>query len=162
MTEDPTIHTYPAPGEIGRACACYNLRRASRALTRLYDAWLAPSGLKATQFSLLTAARSQGELTVSRLAELMATERTTLTRNLKLLEDRGLVCTAPGRDRREHLVRITDAGRAALLAALPYWEQAQTAMEERFGRERLAEFITGLRELTEAAGEAPALPKEDA
>ncbi|WP_243312918.1 MarR family winged helix-turn-helix transcriptional regulator [Fundidesulfovibrio agrisoli] len=162
MNQHITPHNGPAPGELGRACACYNMRRASRALTRLYDAWLAPSGLKATQFSLLAAARSQGELTVSRLAEIMATERTTLTRNLKLLEERGLVSTAPGRDKREHLVRITKAGQAALLAALPYWEKAQTAMEERFGKERLAEFITGLRELTEAAGEAPAQPEEDA
>jgi DNA-binding MarR family transcriptional regulator len=136
---------------LGDVCLCHNLRRAARAMTRFYDAQLASSGLRATQFSILAAAQARGPVTLGRLAEALAQERTTLTRNLRLLEDKGLVRSDPGQDRREHAVSITEAGGAALAAALPYWRKAQEAMAERLGQEPMSEILKELRHLTEAA-----------
>jgi len=143
------------PASIGRQCACYNLRRARRMLTRSYDACLAPSGLRATQFSFLAAAASLSPTTLSHLAAIMDNERTTLTRNLKLLEDKGLLRSEAGQDRREHIVSITGAERAALLAALPHWEQAQAAEQERLGGDRLPRILEDLAALKEAAAAKP-------
>jgi Transcriptional regulators len=140
----------PAQG-IGALCLCHNLRRAARAMTRFYDARLAPSGLRATQFSILAAAQARGPVTLGRLAEALAQERTTLTRNLRLLEDKGFVRSEPGQDRREHAVSITEAGEAALAAALPHWRQAQEAMAKRLGQEPMSAILKELRHLTEAA-----------
>ncbi|GAB6125888.1 MarR family winged helix-turn-helix transcriptional regulator [Humidesulfovibrio idahonensis] len=136
---------------IGQTCLCHNLRRAARAMTRLYDAQLAPSGLRATQFSILAAAQARGPVTLGRLAEALAQERTTLTRNLRLLEDKGFVRSEPGQDRREHSIAITDAGGAALVAARPYWRKAQETMATRLGQDPMAKILHELRQLTEAA-----------
>ncbi len=76
--------------EIGRSCACYSLRRAARAITRLYDDFLRPSGLRVTQFSVLNATMLHGPVPLTKLAEMTVTERTTLTRNLTILEKKGL------------------------------------------------------------------------
>ena len=87
--------------EIGRACVCFKVRKSARAITKLYEKVLRPSGLRATQFSLLMAARVLGPVTVVKLAQAAVMERTTLTRNLQVLEKRGLIATNPGEDRRE-------------------------------------------------------------
>src|SRR5215216_4690522 len=71
--------------EVARACACANLRKAARAVTQVFDEALAPSGLRATQFTLLVTSRLMGESTINELAEKMAMDRTTLSRNLKPL-----------------------------------------------------------------------------
>src|SRR5918994_5013719 len=93
--------------EVARACACANLRKAARAVTQLFDAALAPSGLKSTQFTLLVTSRLSGEATINGLAERMAMDRTTLSRNLKPLVRDGLLEVSPGGDGRTRLVRIS-------------------------------------------------------
>ncbi|MBI4772947.1 MAG: MarR family transcriptional regulator [Deltaproteobacteria bacterium] len=134
--------------EIGRSCACYNLRRAARAITRLYERYLSPSGLKATQFTALMAAHLRGPITLTKLADLTVTERTTLTRNLNILESKGFLSIEAGRDRRERLVTITEKGRETLMAAIPLWEVAQTHIEKGLGKDRLESFLGGLSEIT--------------
>src|SRR5215217_5827709 len=84
--------------EVARACACANLRRAARAVTQVFDEALAPSGLRATQFTLLVTSRLMGESTINELAEKMAMDRTTLSRNLKPLVRSGLLEVRPGED----------------------------------------------------------------
>src|SRR5512143_712387 len=79
-------------------CADANLRRATRAVTRLYDQILAPSGLLTTQFTLLVACAVAGPAPISNLADALAMDRTTLARNLKLVERRGYVQVVPGED----------------------------------------------------------------
>src|SRR5713226_7185668 len=86
--------------EMAASCACANLRKATRATTQLYDAMLRPSGLRATQFTLLVATRLIHTAPVTRLAKELGMDRTTLTRNLRLLERQGLIRVRPGRDRR--------------------------------------------------------------
>ena len=120
--------------EIAETCACLNVRKASRAVTQLYDEVLQPSGLRATQFNLLVASALASEATVTQLAEALVMDRTTLTRNLKPLESQGLLTINAGTDRRKHLVRLTERGRQALATALPYWEQAQDRVVTYLGQ----------------------------
>src|SRR5215207_9565843 len=111
--------------EVARACACANLRKAARAVTQLFDAALTPSGLKATQFTLLVTSRLSGDTTINGLAERMAMDRTTLSRNLKPLVRKGLLEVSPGGDGRTRLVSISPEGERALDEAYPMWQAAQ-------------------------------------
>ncbi|WP_353116347.1 MarR family winged helix-turn-helix transcriptional regulator [Nitratidesulfovibrio sp.] len=140
---------------IGHQCLCNGLRRAARAVTRLYDSHLAPSGLRATQFSILAALETTGPIILGKLAERLVTERTTLTRNLSLLEARGLVQAAAGKDQRQRYVSITPEGREALNAALPYWEQAQAFLRSRLGEGRLDALLGDFSEVVDAAEVPP-------
>ena len=122
--------------EIGKACVCANLRKASRLISQTYDEFLRPSGLKVTQFALLMTMRGFGSTTVSKLAKWAIMDRTTVTRNLKLLDNKGLVKIEPGKDQREKMVTITDKGIEALLAGHPFWEEAQNHVAEIIGEDR--------------------------
>jgi DNA-binding MarR family transcriptional regulator len=122
--------------DVARACACANLRKAARAVTQVFDEALAPSGLRVTQFTLLVTNRLAGESTINKLAEKMAMDRTTLSRNLKPLARSGLLEVQPGEDGRTRLVRITQAGEQALEVAYPLWRQAQQKTLSALGRER--------------------------
>jgi DNA-binding MarR family transcriptional regulator len=91
-----------------------------------YDAALAPSGLRITQFGILHRLARLGPLPVTRLAAESALDRSTMGRNLNPLERRGLVRIELGNvDQRERVVHLTAAGEAALEAALPHWRTAQ-------------------------------------
>lgn len=128
-------------------CACYNIRRAARLVTQLYDRVMEPSGLLSTQFGLLATIGRAERATVTRLAQSMGMDRTTLTRNLKPLERQGLIEMDAGLDRRTHIVRLTEEGHQALRAALPLWRQAQALVRSRFGQERTAALLTELQAL---------------
>lgn len=119
------------------ACVCGNVRKAARAITQFYDDILRPSGLRITQFGMLGAMMARGPITVTRLAEATVTDRTTLTRNLKLLEEQGLIRIDPGSDRREREVSITRLGSEALKKGYPLWEKAQTQITNGLGAEHL-------------------------
>jgi DNA-binding MarR family transcriptional regulator len=107
-------------------CACDRLRRAARAVTDAYDAALAPSGLRVTQFGILRRLARLGPMHVTHLAAESALDRSTMGRNLNPLERRGLIRIEVGNvDQRERVVHLTAAGEAALEAALPYWRKAQ-------------------------------------
>jgi DNA-binding MarR family transcriptional regulator len=113
-------------------CTCSALRRATRAVTTAYDAALRPAGLRVTQFAILRLLERLGPSPVTRLATEAALERTTMGRNLDPLERRGLVRIAAGaEDARERVVALTEAGRDAIAAALPYWREAQARIGAR-------------------------------
>ena len=115
-------------------CACFNLRRANRQMTQAYDQTLAPSNLKTTQFSLLAVLAGAGEgVAISALAEKLGMDRTTLTRNLAVVERAGFVSLKPGEDPRTKLVNLTAQGRKAFEDAAPLWREAQAAAMERLG-----------------------------
>ena len=122
-------------------CTCFNLRKAARAVTQYYDGVLKPSGLRATQFTLLVAIYNAGPVTIKRLAERLVMDRTTLTRNLKPLQKQGLITITSGEDRRTRAVELTERGREALTQALPQWEQAQAQVVGRLGRERWRDLL---------------------
>lgn len=122
-------------------------------MTQLYDERLRQAGLRATQFTLLMALRSLGEMTLSGLAERAVMDRTTLTRNLKLLERRGLVSVRTGEDRRERRVSLTAKGEQALAEAFPLWDEAQAEMVDGLGEQRFARFLADLAEVVGVARE---------
>ncbi len=132
-------------------CTSFNLRKATRMVSQFYAEAMKASGLKGTQFSLLSVAVSAGPLPISRLAEEMAMDRTTLTRNLKPLEARGLIVVKAGEDRRERVVVVTRAGEENLALALPMWRTAQTAMIDRLGDDLWSDLLRQLRSARDAA-----------
>lgn len=125
-------------------CTCLNLRKAARAVTQMYDGALRPSGLKATQLSLLAALSIHGELALTQLAEALVMDRTTLTRNLGPLVDKGLIGSAPGADRRVRRLSLTEPGARALQQALPLWQTAQRRLVQDLGRERWSGLLDDL------------------
>ena len=104
--------------QVARQCACFNLRKATRAVTQLYDEVLRETGIRVTQLTLLVAAYLSGEIPISQMAEVLVMDRTTLTRNLKPLQIQGLIAIRSGADRREKLVTLTTRGRAMVSKAL--------------------------------------------
>jgi len=122
----------------GAHCSCFRLRRAARRLSQVYDQALRPSGLRGTQYSLLSHVLHADGLSVTDLAERMAMERTTLTRNLRPLQKAGLVRIEAGADRRSRAVRITARGRQAYEAALPLWRAAERSFRRQMGRDEVA------------------------
>lgn len=145
----------PSPhGEKRRsACVCINLRSMSRAVSQIYDGALAPAGLKVTQFSLLRAIERLGPTPVGALADDQELDRTTLTRNLALLERDGLVEQSPGADKRTSLARLTRAGSAAIARALPHWQGVQKELRRTLGAETLAQ-LSDLRAKVSGAAKA--------
>ncbi len=138
--------------EIARTCSYSNLRKASRALTQIFDDIFRPLGLHSTQFTLLVALTVAGDVTVTPLARALGMDRTTLARNLGPLERRGLVEIVPGTDQRTRLVRLTDQGRAKVVQAIPLWEQGQAAVVERLGQEHWSRLMGDLASLVSMAG----------
>jgi DNA-binding MarR family transcriptional regulator len=114
-------------------CVCFHLRRSARTITQFYDHMLAPSGLRATQFTLMTVVRRAGGLPFSSLADVLGMDRTTLTRNLRPLEREGLVKIASGSDRRVRLVRLTRLGERKQAEAEPLWAKAHARVTEGIG-----------------------------
>ncbi|MFC1896629.1 MarR family winged helix-turn-helix transcriptional regulator [Thermodesulfobacteriota bacterium] len=130
-----------------RSCALFNMRIAARVLTQLYDDCLRPSGLRSTQFGLLMAVRAFEPSSMAELAGRNKMDRTTLTRNLQLLEEKGLVKVDPGEDNRVRQVRLTDRGREQLGEAISLWEKAQARVIEGLGEERFSNLLKELSEL---------------
>jgi DNA-binding MarR family transcriptional regulator len=128
-------------------CTCGRLRRASRALTQLYDDAMAPAGLRVTQFSLLRTLVRDGPLWISELAARQLLDRTALSRNLDPLADAGYVDIVRGHDARTREVAITPMGAAALEAAQPHWLAAQRKVASRLGAEKLGALVAVLGEI---------------
>ncbi len=154
MMTDPTGRA-PVHTRVAWHCTCFNLRRAARAVTRIYDDELEESGLKATQFTMLGATALMGPAPVTRLAESLAVDRTTLTRTLRGLTDRGLLEISAGDDRRERVVSITEAGAATLDAATPAWRRAQNRVVESLGEERWRRLVADMGDLAALASDPP-------
>ena len=132
-------------------CAGFNLRKAARAVSQYYDTVMRQSGLKGTQFSLLASLAGLGPAPISRLAEHMVMDRTTLSPNLKPLVAQGLIAMEQGEDRRARVLALTDEGLMALRDALPYWREAHAGMTRRMGTAGRDRLLKSLAEAIEAA-----------
>ena len=113
------------------ACYCTQSRRIARALTDAYDQALAPSGLKVTQFSLLRMVSRLQAPTISALAEATGLDRSTLGRNLRVLQKDGWAALSAGDDERTRVVSLTKAGVLAVQRAVPLWDCVQAEMREK-------------------------------
>ena len=146
----PSTRALVKPGredDLAVSCACGRLRRATRALTQLYDDAMAPCGLRITQFSLLRTLAGQGPQRISTLAKTTLLDRTALSRNLDPLIARGLVAAVRGRDARTREVALTAAGERALRNASPHWRRAQGEVRRRIGARKLDLLIDTLGDL---------------
>jgi len=140
------------------ACYCSSLRQASRYVTSFYDQMLSGSGLRVTQFAILSRLRSR-PATVSRLAQGMVMDRTTLARNLQPLVRAELVTIKPSeQDRRERIVDLTAAGRDKVEEILPAWRLAQARFDEQFGAAQGAQLLATMRAVVDSGLHAPGEP----
>jgi DNA-binding MarR family transcriptional regulator len=137
--------------EIATGCACRNLRRTARAVTQLYDDTLRPSGLRITQFTLLVAVAISEPVPITRLADALDLDRTTLARDLKPLTERGLLEITTGEDKRTRMVRLTVQGREAIARAYPLWQRAQARIVQGSGPDRWQAVAGGLEEVAALA-----------
>ena len=121
MSIDDTV-TFQDTLRVRDCCLCLHVQRAARALARLFDEALRPFGLTNGQFSLLMSLNRPEPPQMRAVADLLAMDRTTLTAALKPLERQGLLVIAVDpADRRSRRLSLTEAGRAALAAAMPVW-----------------------------------------
>ncbi len=120
-------------------CACANLRRATRAVTRFYNRELRPEAIEITQFTLLMALDLVGETSQGKLGQLLALDSTTLTRMLDLLRKRGWVETTEGIDRRFRIFRLTREGQRKFRHASRRWRTAQERLRTALGEDTMAE-----------------------
>jgi DNA-binding MarR family transcriptional regulator len=133
------------PTDPADACNSLALRKAARYLGATYDKALAAVGLRGTQFSILQNLHAHGEATITGLADMIATDRTTMASNLKPLVREGLVTVEPSAaDRRARIVTITPQGVLRMKAALPLWRETQARFEERFGADEAARMRAAL------------------
>lgn len=147
-------------GPASAKCAVGTLRRATRSVARFYDSRLARAGLTATQFSILRALVSRtGPVPLSRLAEELVLERTSLYRALEPLYRQHLIAFGAAGDRRAKRVALTREGERHFGRALPHWREAQEAFLEHFGRStwrtlasQLGEIVATARAISEASG----------
>jgi DNA-binding MarR family transcriptional regulator len=127
------VEKQPVTALFDLPCACQNLRRITRVVTRIYDQELRKAGLEITQFGLLTALAMTKEANQKRLSAGFAMDSTTLTRTLGLLRRQGWIRVRRGKDRRERLFRLTRAGKRQLAQAQPYWERAEQRLRRELG-----------------------------
>ena len=118
---------------LGQSCPLGHLRKATRVMEHIFDQTMKPSGLKGSQLAVLAVTALYGPANISTLAELLAMDRTTMTRNLKPLEREGLVKIASGRDRRTKEASLTPVGENLMTEVVPLWESAQKQVIEELG-----------------------------
>ena len=117
--------------EVRDRCLCLHLQRAARAIARRFDEALRPFGLTNGQYSLLMSLNRPAPPRIGDVAPLLAMDRTTLTANLKPLERRGLVeVEVDPKDKRSRRLRLTDAGRDVLVAAVPVWRATHDEIDQ--------------------------------
>jgi DNA-binding MarR family transcriptional regulator len=130
----------PAPLRLSPAeCTCFRMRGAARRVTQIYSRHLASTGLKISQFSLLGFVAARGPVSITELSEMLSTDRTTLTRNLRPLLASGIIERAAAGDRRRHELVATAAGRALFKRALPLWSAAEQEVRAAMGTKLTAD-----------------------
>lgn len=125
-------------------CTNMNLRQATRLMTRAFDAELQSSGLKATQFTLLATLQALDDPPLTQLAEAMVMDRTTLTRNLKPLVDKGFIRIGVEQDQRVKQIILTPKGKRRLDETMPHWQHVQQSVVKRIGIKRWTQFMEDL------------------
>jgi DNA-binding MarR family transcriptional regulator len=140
--------------EIASTCALLNLRKAARATAQIYERIMSRCGLTGPQFGALVAMSLKREWTLTPLAEALTIDRTTLTRNLALMEKQGLIQIGVGADRRERVITLTEQGQTILSRAIPLWRSAQDQVAAILGKERLGKLVEELKQVSSALSKA--------
>ena len=142
-------------GMSGQACTCGELRKAARAITLLYDNAFKSSGLLSTQLGVHVICNTES-IRISDLAEKQGMDRTTLTRNLSVLERQGYIKISSGNDHRTRIVTATHKGRNAVAKAIPLWNDVQCKVKQEMGEnswhdlmQNLSQFVRVANQLTD-------------
>lgn len=131
-------------------CSCNMMRKSARKITQFYENNLREAGIKPTQFSILATLANTGPIQLTQLADRLVLERTSLTRNLNVLERNTWIDIQPGEeDSRQRVVSLTRNGYKQLDCAIPYWQKAQKAIAKDMGQETIIGLRTTLDEMTE-------------
>src|SRR6516225_2560315 len=145
---DAELTLFPLP------CACQSLRRLTRLVTRVYDQELRKADIEITQFGLLMGLAAIGQANQKTLSSGFAMDSTTLTRTLALLRRQGWVSIKRGKDRRERVLRLTEAGKRQLATAQPYWQEAERRLKQTLGERNWKQMQSMISDVTVAAAEA--------
>ncbi len=125
-------------------CVCFNFRKVTRSISQLYDEALKPTGLRDTQYALLYVTASRQPINFNDIAKITSSDKTTIARNLKVLEGKGLVYFEAGEDRREREVSLTKKGQEILLKAYPLWKSIQDRVKDVMGKNRVDQLLDDL------------------
>jgi len=129
-------------------CACFNSRKIARAITSYFDKKMSRAGINGTQFSLLAAVNYYQPVTVNKLAERLVMDRTTLSRNVNVLEKDGLCVSQPGHeDKRHREINLTSEGKNTLENAYPLWIEAQEQFYDFFDKKEWKENVSNFDEI---------------
>jgi DNA-binding MarR family transcriptional regulator len=132
-------------------CASFNFRRAARAMTALFDHALKDSGIRSTQFTILTAVAKTQPVSIGRIAQILVMDATTLTRSLNLLRKQGLLTISPRGAMRQRFLHLTFAGEKALARAIPLWRKVQQRFVEQIGEDQWKALRSELESLSKLA-----------
>jgi DNA-binding MarR family transcriptional regulator len=143
MSDETLFNERERIATISDLCVNSSLRWSARVVSSFYDDKLCSIGLHANQVALLVVPYLAGSISINKMAERIGLDRTTLVRNLKLLEEGGLITMKPGKDLRMRMVTLTSKGHDTLIAALPLWEEAQKQVLELLGSQH-AELVKAL------------------
>jgi DNA-binding MarR family transcriptional regulator len=133
------------------SCTCSELRRAARAVTLLYDNAFRSSGLLSTQLGVLHVIYKSDTIRISHLAKELGMDRTTLTRNLSVLQRQGFIKISSGKDSRTRIVTITNKGRTTIAKTIPLWNDVQNKVKERMGETLWNELMVNLSQFVKVA-----------
>jgi DNA-binding MarR family transcriptional regulator len=142
--KDQNINTILEQAMSADSCTCGELRKAARAITLLYDNAFKSSGLLSTQLNVLRVIYKSDSIRISDLAEELGMDRTTLTRNLSVLEEQGFIKISPGKDHRTRIVTATQKGRSAVAKAIPLWNEVQRKVKQQMGENSWRELMQNL------------------
>ena len=135
-------------------CSCSMFRESARKITQFYEGSLREAGIRPTQFSILAALANTGPIQLTQLADILLLERTSLTRNLNVLERNGWVELQTGaEDARQRVVSLSKKGYEQLDQAIPYWKKAQKAFASKMGQDTIKGLKKTLNEMTEIIAE---------
>jgi DNA-binding MarR family transcriptional regulator len=147
----PREQLTPLCATVAAECACEGLRRAARAISKLYGGALAGVGLTATQHAILVGTRRHGSLPLSRLAGGLFLDRTSLYRAIRPLQREGYLQVLPGRNQRERVATVTAKGERILRESLPIWERTQQQFVEALGPRNWTALSSGVRQVVSVA-----------
>ena len=128
-------------------CICIELRAAAHKLTQRYDESMAASGISVTQFSQLYNLLTLENPTLKHLADATGLDRSTLGRNIRVLQKMGLVSMKVGADARTRIIQVTLKGKSVFKEAAPHWHAVQSNLNKKLGtggREGLSQLISEL------------------
>ena len=142
--KEQNINMILKDGMLGEVCTCGELRKAARAITLLYDNAFKSSGLLSTQLGVLDIICNTEDIRISDLAEKQGMDRTTLTRNLSVLEKQGYIKITSGNDQRTRIVTATHKGRRAVSKAIPLWNDVQRKVRQEMGEKSWLDLMQNL------------------